>query len=104
MLISELPHPRKHLSALQSIKFYCRYVCSANDVKSWKNCTAPRCPLFPHRLGKRAKKLPFSAYATATTKEKKHVEKVPVTALNSEEKPCNTGNKQKSVVISGGHK
>jgi hypothetical protein len=41
----------KNLSALKSIKKYCRYECCANDTISWKNCTRIECPLFPYRLG-----------------------------------------------------
>ena len=51
-----MPTPKKRLSAAQAIKFYCRYICCANDTVSWKNCPVLRCSLNPHRFGKRVNK------------------------------------------------
>jgi hypothetical protein len=51
MLNSEIPQPNKKLSALKSIKFYCKNLCCAGDTISWKNCTAERCVLWRYRLG-----------------------------------------------------
>ena len=43
----------KKLTPCQSIKKYCKEQCCANDLKSWKNCTAVNCYLWPYRFGKR---------------------------------------------------
>ena len=69
MLISEMPHPKKKLTPIQSIKFYCKNLCCAGDLKSWKECPAIKCSLYQFRLGKRPKKLPFEHY----TRPKSHI-------------------------------
>lgn len=48
----EMPQPERKLSALKSIKFYCRYLCCAGDLKSWRYCNAYKCTLHKYRLGK----------------------------------------------------
>lgn len=41
----------KRLSPLKSIKAYCKEMCCAGDIESWKNCTYNACFLFKYRLG-----------------------------------------------------
>lgn len=38
------------MSALTAIKEFC-YLCSGENRAEVKRCTAPKCPLFPYRLG-----------------------------------------------------
>lgn len=66
-----MAHP-KRLTPLRAIKQYCRYECSANDLISWRECTFEKCPLFPHRLGKRVErsKERFFVKKTTTFKDK----------------------------------
>lgn len=73
MRINEIPQPRKKLSALQSIKFYCKNVCCCGDLKSWRYCTAVKCTLYKYRLGIGNK-----------SQNKKSNEKQHSTPLNSE--------------------
>lgn len=47
----------KRLTPIQSIKQYCKVDCCCNDLKSWKECNRPKCPLFSFRLGKRPVKI-----------------------------------------------
>lgn len=51
MRINEFPTPKRKLSALQSIKFYCKELCCCGDTLSWKHCTAEKCALHRYRLG-----------------------------------------------------
>ena len=51
MKIDEIPTPKKKLSPLKAIKFYCKRICSVDDQISWKKCTANRCALYHYRLG-----------------------------------------------------
>lgn len=51
MKINEFPTPKKRLSPLKSIKFYCKELCCAGDQKSWRDCSAERCVLWKYRLG-----------------------------------------------------
>ena len=62
MYFDKMPTPKRKLSPMQSIKFYCKHICCANDRESWKNCNAKRCSLFRYRLGKRPIKIPFTEY------------------------------------------
>jgi|TARA_R100000501_G_C2626010_1_gene119571 hypothetical protein len=62
VLVNEISLPNKKLTATQSIKFYCKEVCCLGDQKSWKFCSATRCPLYPYRLGKRPKKHELTTY------------------------------------------
>lgn len=55
MRTSDFPTPKRRLTPVGSIKFYCRYLCCANDTTSWKHCKATKCTLYPYRLGKRPK-------------------------------------------------
>lgn len=48
----DMPTPKKDLSALKSIRFYCRYLCCAGDVISWRHCSAVKCCLHKYRMGK----------------------------------------------------
>lgn len=43
----------KHLTPVRSIKLYCKEMCCAGDLESWKNCTFDACFLFKYRMGKR---------------------------------------------------
>lgn len=56
MLINEFPEPKRKLTPVKSIAFYCRYICCNNDLISWKNCRAVKCTLHKYRLGKRPQK------------------------------------------------
>ena len=56
MICDEMPIPSKKLTPLKSIKFYCKHICCANDIKSWKECPCVKCALFPYRMGKTIKK------------------------------------------------
>ncbi len=47
----------KKLTPCQSIKKYCKEQCCANNLNSWKNCSAINCYLWPYRLGKRPTEL-----------------------------------------------
>ena len=54
---------KKKLTPCQAIKHYCRFQCCANDLLSWKECTAKAiCPLYPYRMGKRPKTKEFQEY------------------------------------------
>lgn len=66
-----MPEPKRRLSALQSIKFYCKELCCCGDLKSWRYCTAEKCTLHRYRLG-------------LGNKSKKREEKHSSTPLNSE--------------------
>ena len=41
----------KKLSALKSIRSYCKYHCCCNDNKSWKECALTSCFLYSYRFG-----------------------------------------------------
>ena len=56
MKFNEIPTPKKRLTPAKAIKFYCRWICCANDLKSWADCEVTRCALHPYRKGKRASK------------------------------------------------
>jgi len=43
----------KKLTPLKAVKQYCKESCCAGDVKSWKDCLSPECPLFIYRFGKK---------------------------------------------------
>jgi len=51
MKTNEFPTPKKKLSPLQSIRFYCRWICCANDTVSWINCSVKECVLWRYRRG-----------------------------------------------------
>jgi hypothetical protein len=44
---------KKSLSPIKSIKLYCKEMCCAGDMNSWKNCTLTHCSLYRYRLGHR---------------------------------------------------
>lgn len=73
MKFNELPQPNKKLSPLMSIRFYCRKLCSCNDLKNWKYCPATRCVLWNYRMG-----------IGNRTKRKKTNEKTPSISQNIE--------------------
>lgn len=52
----------KRLTPIQAIKKKCREDCCINNLDSWKNCSVVKCPLYPYRLGKRPKTIPFQDY------------------------------------------
>lgn len=55
MKFSDFPNPNKRLTPLSAVKFYCRFICCANDTLNWKYCNAAKCPLIEYRKGKRPK-------------------------------------------------
>lgn len=52
----------KRLTPIQAIKKKCREDCCLNNLDAWKNCSVVKCPLYPYRLGKRPKTIPFKDY------------------------------------------
>lgn len=74
MKTNQFPTPEKRLSALQSIKFYCRWICCCNDFESWRNCSVEKCVLWRYRLGignKVTKKKTATQTAVSTPKKLK---------------------------------
>ncbi len=65
----------KRLTPIQSIKKYCKELCSSSDLKSWKECNFDKCFLFSYRLGKRPLKQPFEAYMSTNTTQKSSTQK-----------------------------
>jgi len=59
---------KKKLSRARAIKLYCRYLCCANDVKSWKECTFHKCFLYPFRTGRITHSKPQSFKKTRKTR------------------------------------
>lgn len=45
-------YANKRLSPLRSIKVYCKEMCCAGDIPSWKECSFTSCFLYRYRLGK----------------------------------------------------
>ena len=83
MRFNEIPMPKKKLTPIQSIKFYCRYVCCCNDVVSWRECPVEKCILHKFRLGKRPEKKPFEYYTKPKTEREKHDEKQAVLTIKN---------------------
>ena len=44
---------KRKLTPMRAIKIYCKEMCCAGDMMSWKECTFDACPLFELRIGKR---------------------------------------------------
>ena len=64
-------HKDKHITPVKSIKLYCREMCCAGDMESWKKCTFTNCFLYRYRLGRRDSSLIKKQVATLSlpTKE-----------------------------------
>lgn len=44
-------YANKRLTRGKAIKMYCKEMCCAGDMKSWRECNAYACPLWKFRLG-----------------------------------------------------
>ena len=44
---------KRKLTPMRAIKIYCKEMCCAGDIKSWKECSFTDCPLFRLRSGRR---------------------------------------------------
>ena len=50
MRIEDISSSKKKLSPTKSIRYYCRYICCAGEIGSWKKCPAVKCPLYFYRI------------------------------------------------------
>lgn len=50
-----LKYRDKKLTRNKAIKIYCKDVCCAGDIKSWKDCPITDCPLWEFRINKKDK-------------------------------------------------
>jgi hypothetical protein len=47
-----LKYSKTKLTRARAIKLYCKELCCAGDLKSWKNCSFFKCFLYNFRTGK----------------------------------------------------
>jgi len=47
-----LKYKGKKLSPLKAIRNYCKEMCCASQIKSWKDCSFTACFLYRYRFGK----------------------------------------------------
>ncbi len=62
---------RRKLTRKQAIRLYCKEMCCAGDIKSWKECTFSNCFLFNFRLGRETLERGKSFRKTRKTRVKK---------------------------------
>ena len=65
-IMGKIMQGKKKLTPIKAIKLYCKGMCCAGDLKSWKECTFTNCALYPYRFGRRP---------TKTTKQQSNEEK-----------------------------
>ena len=68
-------HSNKRLSPLKSIKAYCKEMCCAGDLSSWKECAFTACFLFQYRLGQGNRSSSQKHNSTTQFFHKKHTQK-----------------------------
>ena len=50
-------NPKRKQTPLRAIKDYCKLMCCASDMESWRECTFTNCFLYNFRFGKKSGKI-----------------------------------------------
>ncbi|MFA5723667.1 MAG: hypothetical protein WC979_05395 [Candidatus Pacearchaeota archaeon] len=76
-------HSKRRLTRARAIKLYCKEMCCAGDLKSWRNCSFYNCFLWQFRLGRETLGKP-SSFNKNTAKHRGFFKKKPIVETKEE--------------------